>query len=80
MKVRLEIERLVVDGLPLSRGEAGRLRSAVEAELVRLLADGGLGVQGGAIASVAGPTVPVGDGRDPVAVGTQVARAVYGSL
>ena len=42
MSVHLHIERLVVDGLPLSQHEAERMQAALEAELVQLLV-GGIG-------------------------------------
>jgi hypothetical protein len=55
MKIEVAIGRLVLDGVDLAPGEEPRLRAAVEAELGRLLAHGGLDPRllgGGALASL----------------------------
>ena len=59
MNIELHIERLVLDGLPLGALDAVRVRAAVEAELSRLLTEGGIGsawLAGGAV-----PSLHVGD-------------------
>jgi hypothetical protein len=75
----VRIDRLVLDGLALGPGDAGRVRRAVEAELGRLLAEGGVSP---ALAS--GPALPavdaggfVVDRRGPSTLGRQIARALY---
>jgi hypothetical protein len=82
--VELRVERLVLDGLPpLGPGDAAVLRAAVEAELTRLLADGGLDPavsSGGAHAVLRGPAVRVSASTRPGELGTRIARAVHGGL
>jgi hypothetical protein len=83
MSVRIHIERLVVDGLPLTAADGPRLRAAVAAELTRLVTEGGLSpevMSGGRMRSVAGGGLRVADGGGAGAVGTGIARAVYGGI
>lgn len=80
MNIQLHIERLVLDGLPITRSQRPLVQAAVEAELARLLAADGLSpivVAGGVL-----PRVPAGDIQltkddDPGSLGQQIARAVY---
>jgi hypothetical protein len=83
MNIRLHIERLVVDGLPVTSAQGRRLQSAVEAELQSLLSANGLSheFQSG----VAVPAVRVGGfqatpNATPVQLGKQIARSVYGGI
>ena len=41
--IKVHIERLVLEGLPVMRSEGPLVQAAVQAELSRLLAEGGLG-------------------------------------
>lgn len=79
MTIRVHIDRLVLEGLPVRRDEGPAVRRAVERELSRLLAEGGLSpvlAPGGAY-----PDVPAGSldisGSSPAEIGTGIARAVY---
>jgi hypothetical protein len=79
--IQLHIERLVLDGLPLSRVQAQQMQSVLEVELTRLLSEGGLAphlLQGGAFSSLQGGEV-AGFGN-PRGLGQQVAQAVYGEV
>jgi hypothetical protein len=83
MNIELHIERLIVEGLPIAYGQRALLQAAVEIELARLLAQGGLaeGLAGGVMV----PSLPAGaiqlDGvGDPASLGGRIARAVYGSI
>lgn len=83
MNVNLHIERLVLDGLALPHADRPVLQAVLEAELGRLLAEGGLSpaLQGGG----ARPELPAGEidlapGGDPAQLGAQIARAVYAGL
>lgn len=82
MRIRLHIERLVLDGLPATDG--ARLRAAVEGELARLLAAGGLGrglAAGGALARLSVPPIHLErDGRRPDVLGRAVARSVHAGI
>ena len=81
MSVRIHIERLVLDGLPVGREQAGAVRAAVEAELSRLLGERGLGgLGGGAVDRLSGGEVRLSEGAKAAEVGGQIARAVHGSI
>jgi hypothetical protein len=81
MNVTLHIERLVLDGLDVRPGDRPRLQAAVEAELARLLGEGGIApglAEGGAVPALRGGTVQAGGGGSQL--GTQIAQAVYGGI
>jgi hypothetical protein len=83
MNIRLQIERLVVDGLPLAPGQAAQLGAAAEAELARLLAEGGLApglLSGAAVPSVPGGALRLAGAAGPLQIGRAVARSVYAGL
>jgi hypothetical protein len=84
MDINLHIERLVLDGLPLTRNQGALVQAAVEAELARLLSDEGLAStwqSGGAVPTVRAGTVQLAAGEsNPPQIGQQIARAVYGGL
>ena len=83
MNIRLHIERIVLDGLPVDRTQSGRLRAAVVSELTRLLATGGLGrecISGGAVPSVRGGDLRVEKGSGASEVGKQIARSVHAGI
>ncbi len=82
MNVTLHIERLILDGLDVRPGDRPRLQAAVEAELSRLLGEGGIApglAEGGAVPALRGGNVQAGGG-DSVRLGTQIAQAVYGGI
>jgi len=76
--VQLHIERLVLEGLPVSRVQGPMVQAAMEAELTRLLSVEGLATT----ASRAEPHVPAGhihlipDGG-PRSIGQQIGGAVH---
>src|SRR5215510_5956149 len=85
--VSLHIERLVLDGLDISTGEAGVVQVAVEAELARLIGSDGVDqaldqalVGGGAIPFLRGDALQMRTDAGPSQLGSQIARAVYGGL
>ena len=81
MTYRIRIDRLVLDGLPISRREAPLVQAAVEAELSRLVTERGLSPA--LLAGGAYPTLPAAAGTSsasPAALGRQIAHAVYGGL
>ena len=83
MNVTVHIDRLVLDGVALQAGQQHLLQAAVQAELVRLLAAGGLApelVAGMALPRVTGgpltlPTLPGG-----VEAGKGIAASVYAGM
>lgn len=83
MNISLHIERLVLDGIPLGPGQGPLLQAAVEAELTRLLANGGLSdalQSGGALYNVRTAGIQLADGGSPAQLGEQIAGAVYGGI
>ncbi len=83
MKIKLHIERMVLDGLAVDRTHGGRVRAAVEHELRRLLASGGVAPElksGGAVPSVRGGNIRVEERSRPADLGKNIAGAVYGGI
>lgn len=78
----MHIERLVVDGIAVEPGGGPALGGAVEAELTRLLTgDIPPMLRTGAMVPVLrAQAAPVSQDGRPVALGAQVAQAVYRSL
>jgi len=83
MRIVLDIERLVLEGLAVPAVEAGRIRNAAERELAKLLDAGpipALLLSGGAMPSLAAPPLELAPRGSPEAIGTEIAQAVHGGL
>ena len=83
MNINLHIERLVLDGLNIRPGQGVQVKAAVEAELARMLADGGLSgalQSGGALPRVRSAGIQLANGGSPAGLGKQIAGAVYGGI
>jgi hypothetical protein len=83
MNINLHIERLVLDGLPVGSDQGVFVKSAVEAELSRLLATDGLNPDfqsGGAVPSVKADGVRMTNDSHPADLGRQIAQSVYGGI
>lgn len=83
MNINVHIERLILDGLPVTRGQGPMLQAAVETELARLLAANGLSSElqaGGAVPSVKAGNIRLAGDNNPDWLGQQIARAVYGGI
>jgi hypothetical protein len=83
MNIRLHIERLVVDGFGMRRGDGNAVKLAVQNELQQLLSGDGLRhqlQQGGALSQVRADRLQVGAKPSPRQLGTQIARSVYGGI
>ena len=83
MNVNIHIERLVLDGVDVPYAQRPALQAAVEAELARLIAAGGVApglASGGAYARVPGGSIELTNGGDPTVLGGQIAQAVYGGI
>lgn len=81
--IQVHIERLILEGIPLEPAQRPLLQAAVEAELARLLAEGGLAagfLSGGAVPAVRAGAIELGSTQGPVQLGQQIARAVYGGI
>lgn len=83
MKINLHIERVVLEGVLLSLGERSLLQAAMEADLSRRLANGGLneGLQsGGALSRVRTANIQLMSDAPSARLGKQIAEAVYGGI
>lgn len=83
MNLNIHIERLVLDGLNLVPGQRELLQAALETELARLLAAGGLSpdlVSGGARPSLEAGSIQLASDGNPTRLGQQIAQAVYGGI
>jgi hypothetical protein len=83
MNIRLHIERLVLDGLPVTTAQAPRVKAAIEAELGRLLSEGGVSrelASGAALPNVNAPTVHAPRGASPAQLGRQIAQSVFAGV
>ena len=83
MKIVVHIDRLVLEGLPLTSAQSPRLRRAIERELSRLLSSGGIAAalsRGGALPRIDAPSIRFGARERPDALGRRIAGAVYGGI
>jgi hypothetical protein len=83
MNIELHIERLILEGLPVSPRDRANLQAAVEAELTRLLAAGGLRselLSGGAMRSLSAGEFQVPNNQSPMDLGNQIAHTVHSGV
>lgn len=83
MKIRLHIEQLVLDGLPVTNLQGLQVRDAVERELAQLLAADGLSEdlrRGGAVLHVRCGAIQLAKANHATRLGRQIAGAVYGGV
>ena len=83
MNINIHIERLILDGLPITHSQRPVVQASVEAELARLLAADGLtsALQtGGAVPYMPGGSIQLARDGNPNTLGQQIAQAVYGGI
>ena len=83
MNINVHIERLILDGVPIAPSEGRVLQAAVEAEVSRLLGEGGLAAalqSGGALPLVKGHSIQLASDSNPTQLGQQIAQAVYSGI
>jgi hypothetical protein len=83
MKINVHIERLVLEGLPLSRAHGPLVQRAVEAELARLLAGNAIANDLRSAATIpraVGSPVQYASEASPHQLGTQIAQSVHAGL
>lgn len=83
MNVRLHIERLIFDGLPVSQAALPHLQVAIETELAQLIAEGGVAAELTADRTVPllrGGDVRMAAGGGDALLGRQIAGALYGGI
>ncbi|WP_297324640.1 hypothetical protein [Nitrosomonas sp.] len=82
MNISLHIERLVLDGVTIAPNQRHLLQASVEAELTRLLTDGGLApslTHGIALPRLSASSMQL-TGNNPAQLGQQIAQSVYGGI
>ena len=83
MKINVQIERLILDGIDLAPHECPLLQAAVEGELRRLMMAGGLSpdlAAGGAVPTVNVAGMQLSGDTGPARLGEQIAQVVYGGI
>jgi hypothetical protein len=87
MKINLHIDRLILDGVNIRPGQRHLLQASVEAELARLLMEGGISpnlTNGGAVPGVPAKAIQLGSQKElsnsSVQIGRQIAQSVYGGI
>ena len=80
MNVNLSIDRLILDGLDVAELDHDLLRGSFETELSRLIAASGIGVSGGALATLPAPSIEVAPNATASDIGRSIASAVHAGL
>jgi hypothetical protein len=83
MTLRIHIERLILDGLPITHSQGPLVQAAVEIALSRLFAENGLAEYlrtGITVPSVRANGIQVTSENDPTQLGTQIAQSVYSGI
>jgi hypothetical protein len=83
MNINIHIERLILDGLPISHSQHPLLQAAVEVELARLLAADGLAPNlqmNSAFPYIPGGSIQLASDGNPKTLGQQIAQVVYGGI
>lgn len=83
MRIRLHIEHLVLDGLPVTAAQGAQVKAALETELGRLLSAHGVAREfqsGAALPSVNAAAMQAPRGAAPGALGTQIARSIFSGV
>jgi hypothetical protein len=83
MNIHVHIERLILDGLPIGVGQGALVQATVEAELARLLVQGGLAPNlqsGGALAGLRAEAIRVTAESSPAQLGQAIAQSVYAGI
>ncbi len=78
--IHLHIEQLLLDGLDIGPGQGTKVKASAEAELMRLLTEGGLAssfYEGGVMPSVEANPIQINRDANPSRLGVQIAEAIY---
>ena len=80
MNINIDIERMILEGMPMSPSQGRKLQAAVEAELTRLLATKGIPENwqaGGGVPQVPRGAIQIKPGTNPTKMGQQIAQVIY---
>jgi hypothetical protein len=83
MNINLHIERLILDGLPITPSQGLLVQAAIEKELARLLTENGIAESfqaGVAVPSVRANGIQLTSGGNPTQLGAQIAQSVYSGI
>jgi hypothetical protein len=83
MSIRIHIERLILDGLPVQPRDGALFQAAVEAELSRLVTLSGIPSDfqtGGNQARIDAPALQLMSSPDAKVLGAQVGEGIYGAF
>jgi hypothetical protein len=78
--IQVHIDRLILDGIAVPHAQRPHLQAAVEAELTRLLTNGGIAshlTTGGTVPHLPGGAIDLSPHSNPTQLGHQIAHAVY---
>lgn len=80
--VVVHIDRLVLDGVPMSGAQGAQLKASVIRELARLLQRDGVGPdpRGTAVPTLAAPAIQIPEPYRPSDLGRHIARSLHASL
>ena len=79
MNINIHVERLILEGLPISHSQRPLVQAAAEAELAQLLAAEALApslMAGGAMPHIPAGSIQLTSDGNPHALGQQIAQAV----
>jgi hypothetical protein len=80
MNIKVQIEQLILEGLPVTRAQGPAVLQSAETELARLFSTHGLAPSlrtGGATPEVPAGTLPLAAGTHPQPLGKQIALEVF---
>lgn len=83
MNINLHIEQLLLDGVQIAPNQRHLLQASIEAELTRLLSQGGLAPgmnQGLAVPKISAANLQLTPGNNPTQLGQQIAASVYSGI
>ena len=83
MITNIHIERLILDGLSVSYHQQAQLHATIEMELGNLFANNILPdslMQDGVLSDISAGDIQLTYENDPVGLGQEIARAVYGGF
>ena len=82
MNIRVHIDRLVLDGVPISSDDAPVLQAAVESELARLFSDPSWSsiASPAHLARIGGQPIQLAAKHDAASLGHQIASAIHGGF
>jgi hypothetical protein len=80
MRINVHIERLILDGLPVTSLQGPEVGAAIETELARLLLGQGLSDelrQGATVSGLKARAIQIGKDSQPARIAQSISRTVY---